>query len=413
MDKKKAENIALFRYGIISPLISCTTDDSNSKESFFRNAAAQDYTYVDGKIVKFHYHTIKRWYLSYKHHGFNGLIPKTRSDKSKSRKLDKDIYEQIEHYLNTYPKVTASFIYRQLIANSTIKMEDISLSTITRIVNRLKKEHKMPNKKERLRYEMAHINDVWCADTSHGPYIKIDGKKCKTYIIALIDDASRYIVGADVFFNDNYVSLMKVIKSSVTRCGKPKKFNFDNGATYKSTQMNLLAARIGSTIHYCAPYSPQEKAKIERWFRTMKDQWMNCVDWNEFKSIDDIRKGLHEYIQKYNQTVHSSLNGKTPQDRFFEESKYIIRLNEKQIEESFLLEIERKVSIDNVIKIDNNEYEVPYIYAGLKLKLRYSSDYKDIYIVDEDTGELTRLNVLNKVANAQRKRQKVMMTQGD
>lgn len=30
--------------------------------------------------------------------------------------------------------------------------------------------------------------------------------------------------------------------------------------------MKLLAARIGSTVHYYQPYSPVQKTKIERWF---------------------------------------------------------------------------------------------------------------------------------------------------
>ena len=64
-------------------------------------------------------------------------------------------------------------------------------------------------------------------------------------MIALIDDASRCIVGIDVFFNDNFVNLMSVMKSAVAKFGVPKLFNFDNGSSYKNKQMDLLAARIG------------------------------------------------------------------------------------------------------------------------------------------------------------------------
>ena len=39
-------------------------------------------------------------------------------------------------------------------------------------------------------------------DTSHGPIIKIDGKKVQTYLVQLIDDASRLIVGYQFFLND-------------------------------------------------------------------------------------------------------------------------------------------------------------------------------------------------------------------
>ena len=67
------------------------------------------------------------------------------------------------------------------------------------------------------RYERPHINEVWCGDSSAGPYLKTaDGKKHRVYVIALIDDASRFILGADVFFNDTFVNLMSVMKSAVS-----------------------------------------------------------------------------------------------------------------------------------------------------------------------------------------------------
>ena len=40
-----------------------------------------------------------------------------------------------------------------------------------------------------------------------------------------------------------------------------KGFQLDNGAAYKNRQMELLAARIGSVISYCRPYTPTQKAK--------------------------------------------------------------------------------------------------------------------------------------------------------
>ena len=158
------------------------------------------------------------------------------------------------------------------------------------------------------RYEKEHINELWCGDSSVGPYIKINGKKIKTYMIALIDDASRMIVGIKLFENDNFVNLMSVIKSAISKYGKPKYFNFDNGKSYKNEQMILLAARIGSVIRYCEPYSPESKSKIERWFRTCKDHWMRVIDWNSFKSIKELERSLLEYVNKYNNSIHSSGN---------------------------------------------------------------------------------------------------------
>ena len=114
-----------------------------------------------------------------------------------------------------------------------------------------------------LRYERAHINEVWCGDSTVIWANKLDKNPVKLYIIALIDDASRRIVGAQVFHNDNAINLTKTLKTSVLKFGIPDVFNFDNGRNYKCKQMEVIAGKIGSRIHYCAPYSPTAKAKIE------------------------------------------------------------------------------------------------------------------------------------------------------
>lgn len=219
------------------------------------------------------------------------------------------------------------------------------------------------------------------------------------------------IVGIDIFFNDNFVNLMSVIRGAVIKYGKPKTFNFDNGSNYRSTQMNLLAARIGTVIHYNPARTPTGKAKIERWFRTMKDQWMSQLCMTDYKSLDELRKSLFMFVQEYNQRAHSSLNGKSPMERFFSESTLIIRMNEDEIERSFLLEIERKVSNDSVIVIDEKEYEVNYKYQGQRLLIRYSPDLKKVYVVDSISKEMEPIERLDKNKNSTMHRQKVKLSE--
>ena len=163
--------------------------------------------------------------------------------------------------------------------------------------------------------------------------------------------------------------------------------------------MELLAARIGTTISYCHPYTPTQKAKIERWFRTMKDQWMASLDMRDFHTLDELRGSLQQFVRNYNQSVHSSLKGMSPQDRFFSEPELIKRLPEEQIERSFLLEIERRVSSDCVITIDQIEYEVDYRFAKQRITLRYTPDMNEIYVVEAD-GTLCPIHLLNKHDNA-------------
>mgnify|MGYP001260777050 CR=1 FL=1 len=412
MNQEKTHAIALMRYSVIAPLISGLQDDFSSHEAFFRDASARGVITPDGATRHYAPTSIKKWYNNYNRGGFDALVPSSRADLGKPRKLDDELQQQIRYLKSNYPRMSAAAIFRQLHDNGSVKSGELSESTVNRYLNLLAFEMKTTTNQDMRRYERPHINEVWCGDSSVGPYLKTeDGKKHKVYIIALIDDASRFIVGIDVFFNDNFINLMSVMKSAVAKYGRPQLFNFDNGSSYKNKQMELLAARIGSVIHYDQPYTPTQKAKIERWFRTMKDQWMAALDIRDFHSLDELRGNLMAYVQRYNQSVHSSLNGKSPQDRFFSEPERIRRLTDDAIEKDFLLEIERRVSSDSVIVIDQIEYEVDCRFAKQRICLRYSPDMKEIFILETD-GTLTPIRLLNKHANAFAKREKLPLCRG-
>jgi len=405
--------IALMRYGIIAPLISGLHDDNESIRSFFLSASQKKYKNYDGSLVSFAPSTIQRWYYNYSRDGFDALIPKQRNDSGASRKLDDDLKAQIAYYKKELPRIPATLIHQKLIETGQIAKDEVSLSTITRYINQLKKIEKHTAHKPLLRYERQHINEVWYADTSVGFSLTIDGKKLKTYIIAFLDDKSRYITGVDVFFNDNFVNVMSVMKSAVTQLGKPKIFSFDNGSSFKNKQMALLVARIGASLNYTAPYSPTSKGKQERWFKTMKQQWLSQLKPTDFKSLDELRLSLKQYVYRYNTTPHSSLEGQTPKDVFFSEPLFIKRLTDEQIHYTFLLEYERTVTADNVITIDTVLYEVPYYYAKQKIKLRYAPDLSHVYVVDKFSGELTEIKLLKKNDNAHIKREQFQFLGGE
>ena len=262
MTHEQTHEIALMRYSVIAPLISGLQDSFPSHEAFFRDASTRGVVAPDGTTKHFAPTTIKKWYNHYNQGGFDALIPSSRADLGKPRKLDDELQEQIRYLKTNYPRMSAAAIYRQLRDNGSIRPDDLSESTVNRYLNTLALELKTTTNPDMRRYERPHINEVWCGDSSVGPYLKTeDGRKHKVYIIALIDDASRFIVGIDVFFNDNFVNLMSVMKSAVAKYGRPQLFNFDNGSSYRNKQMELLAARLGSVIHYDQPYTPTRDRK--------------------------------------------------------------------------------------------------------------------------------------------------------
>ena len=411
MTMDQRQQIALFRYSVIAPLETGTADPSISKKEFFRQAAEKIYTGPDGKPATVGASTVARWHHAYQAGGFDALLPKSRNDEGIPRKLEADIQEQIRYLKKSHPRMTAAQIHRKLLSDGSIHIGQVSLSTVERFVRVIRREEGMATDKDMRRYERAHINEVWYGDTCYGPWLATPEGKKRVFFIALIDDASRFIVAADIFFNDSYLNLMAVIRSAVSKYGRPKLFSFDNGSSYRNLQMELLAARIGSSVHYCEPFTPTSKSKIERWFLTLRMQYLASLDMRDFHTLEELRRDFSAYVSRYNQTPHSSLAGQSPQERFFSEPEQIRRLTQEQIEESFLLEIERRVSSDCVVVIDRVEYEVHYRYAKQRIRLRYSPDMEKVYVV-EPSGELTPIRILNKTDNAVVKRERVRLSEG-
>lgn len=410
MEQEYRHAIALMRYSAIAPLIPGLPEGYRNLADYLEKTSQKGLLHPDGEVRNYAPKTLYKWYFSYQKGGFDALLPAGRNDCGRSRKLDDDLKEKISYLKGRYPRMGAAAIFRRLKEDGSIKGGEVSESTVNRYVNRLALETGSTPVQDMRRYERPHVNEVWCGDSSVGPYLRTaDGRKRRVYVIALIDDASRLVTGAGVFFEDTFVNLMSVMKSAVAKYGVPRMFNFDNGSAYKNKQMELLAARIGTTINYCKPYTPT--AKVERWFRTMKDQWMASLDMRDFPSLEALSGSLCAYVRGYNLSAHSSLKGSTPQERFFSEPEKVRRLPEEKMKTDFLLELGRRVSADSVVTIGNVEYEVDMRFARQRIRLRCSPGMEEVYVAEAD-GTLLPVRLLNKQENASVKREKLLLSEG-
>lgn len=369
----------LFKYSLISPLIS-NTHSFNTIDEYCNFVGSKTYVF-NGKEVVVKPKTIKNWYYEYKNHGFDSLIAKRRKDKDKFRKIkDEEVVDRIIELREKYPRITTKSIYRKLIEEGYIS-EDVSIHAIFRYLKNNNLKAVQISKKEKKKYEHDYPNDSWQSDTSTGPYIKVDGKTKKVYLIMIIDDTSRLIVGYDFFFEDNAINMQQVLKSAIKKYGVPKQLYVDNGSPYKNEQISLITARLGIRLIHAKPYSPTGKGKIERSFRTIKDGWLNCTDWNTFKTIEDIKESFSNYLYKeYINKEHSEIK-KSPNNKWHEGIKEKKTITEEEVEEAFMHSRTSKVYTDSTIHLNNDKYEVPYKYVGQKIEVRYYvSNPKEIII---------------------------------
>ena len=71
-------DLALFKFQIIAPVIN-NTHGFSSNEEYFKHASNKSYSF-NNKELKFSKSCIKSWYLSYKKNGFQSLQKKTRKE---------------------------------------------------------------------------------------------------------------------------------------------------------------------------------------------------------------------------------------------------------------------------------------------------------------------------------------------
>ena len=398
----KNDDITLFKYGIIVPLINNNHGFRTQKE--YIDFVVQEEHKVKGKIYKLTSSNVYKWLNTYRKYGIKGLEIKTRCDYKKSRKLNPTIINRIISLREEYPHITGTAIYAKLIEEQLIEKKSVSLNTLLRFIKNNNLKANQVTNIERRMFEMEYANDCWQADTSSGPYIKINNIKYKTYIIMFIDDKSRMVMGFGIYFNDNAVNMQSVFKEAVKTYGKPKKLFVDNGGPYDNKQLSYICASLGVELIHAKPYSPESKAKQERLFRTIKDGWMRCTDWNTFTTLEDIKKSLELFlINNYINKIHS-VTKEPPLDRWHKDYKYITFLEEEQINEAFLHKTFKTVRLDRTIKFNNEYYEIPFKYVGQKIELRYNpSDLDKLYLYENST-KICEVSKVDKIANGKSKR---------
>lgn len=408
-DKLKNE-IALFRYGLISSLVNNTYEEI-SKAEYFRKKASIEYTLM-GKSIKVRPSTIKLWYLNYLKLGYEGLIPKTRTDINTSRKISPEAQQKILEYKKNYPHISGTLIYQKLIEDGYINEFNVSKSTVLKYIRDNYLLFGDTGKIDRRAFEMEFANDMWDADTSHGPYLTIDNKKTKTYLIALIDDASRLITNAKFYYADNAINFQKTFKEGLKKYGIPKKIFLDNGTTYKNEQLGIICANCGMQLIYTKPYSPESKAKIERWFHTMKETWMRGINWSEIKDIDELNDMLNDFVNDYNNKIHSSLKIEdrniSPRERWFKDQELIKKIDNNLIDEYFLHTAYPTIRNDAVAHVKGIEYEVPTKYIGKKVTVKYDFEDRSKAWIYSDGKRIEAIHIVDKIANSKIKRKETL-----
>jgi transposase InsO family protein len=400
MDREQA----YFRFALIAPVIQETFPDE-SVAAYCRRVTKKPITRPDGTMFQYKPATLERWISTYRASGMDALMPRERSDKGSVRVLSDECIAEIYNIKEKFPRLDALQIRIRLIEEGLIP-ETVSPRTVQRFV----KAHGLKNQatsgplKDRKAFEEPYFGAMFQADTCYFPFIPDgNGNKERTYLMIIVDDHSRMIVGSRLFFEDNAYNFQKVLKDAVATVGIPHKLYCDHGSSYENSQLSYICGNIGTVLLHAPVRDGAAKAKCERAFGVLKSRWLNGLDMEQIRSLEEFNDELAEAVRKHNLSVNSS-TGQTPMDRFLA-TRGRIRMPESDewLCECFMNRVTRKVRNDSTLSIQNIQFDAPMQFIRQTVEVRFLPDMlSGAYIFDNGVRHLLKLT--DKQANCRVKR---------
>ncbi len=165
------------------------------------------------------------------------------------------------------------------------------------------------------RFEMSRPNELWTMDIKEF-YIH----DLKVYLVDMIDDYSRFVVGHGLFRESTSDHVLEVFRNAMVRHGKPERVLTDRGREFhvwgKGLSPFTRFLETEMVEHSLArPHHPQTCGKIEAVHGTLQKELLGRV---RFDSFSHAQREIARYFESYNhERTHMGIGGVTPADRYF------------------------------------------------------------------------------------------------
>ena len=377
MDEEKRQQIATFRFGVIHDLVGHVELEAGEQERLIREKCARKWVIPFSDKTRIARSTILRWVKLYRESGgkLESLCTVDRSDQGKSRAIDEETSLALIGLRKEFPAATVPRLIEEMNERNLVS-PGVSLnpSTLYRFLHRndlMESVRSVPE--DRRRFEAELPNDLWQVDTMHGPRIEHEGRGRKTYLIAFMDDHSRLVPHGEFFLSESVKSFLVALEAALLTRGLPRKIYSDNGPAFRSHHVEHVAASLGIALIHARPYKPQGKGKIERYFRTVRSEFLTG-----FKgiSLHELNHAFHLWLNEvYHQRKHSS-TGQTPFARFTSKME-CLRPAPDNLKDHFRKAARRRVAKDRTVSLGGKVFEAPVPLIGKQVTVLYHEEEPD------------------------------------
>jgi transposase InsO family protein len=166
------------------------------------------------------------------------------------------------------------------------------------------------------RFERARPNQLWQSDLFT---FTLPPSSRRVYVVAFLDDRSRFIVGHGVSGASSSGFVIDVFRTAVANFGAPQEMLTDRGPQYHAWRGKSAFAKVLRSMgvkHILArPRHPQTVGKTERWWKTL---WEEGLESRRPRDVEEARARIGHFVDFYNfRRTHQGIDGLVPADVFF------------------------------------------------------------------------------------------------
>jgi len=349
----RARAIGLFRYQLIREAAD-PAHSTKERGKMVRELASREHTDPFGRKVRISRQTLDRWIRDWRAGGFDALVPNPRQC---TPRTPAEVLELAVALRRENPERTAAAIQRILRTQLGWAPDE---RTLQRNFHRLGLTTAAATGSAPVfgRFEAEHPNDLWIGDALHGVRIQLR----KTYLFAFLDDHSRLLPGYRWGHAEDTVRLAAALRPALASRGVPKAAYVDNGAPYVDTWLLRACAKLGVRLVHSTPYRPEGRGKIERFFRTVREQFLveitgesDVIGRHHVADLAELNRLFAAWVETvYHPSVHSE-TGAPPLARWTESvPDPLPRPTPAQLREAFLWSEYRTVTKTATVSLHAN-----------------------------------------------------------
>jgi putative transposase len=364
---ERARQIGLFRYMLIREAADPALT-GRQRGRLVRALAAVRHTDPDGRSVRVTRWTLDRWISQWRRSGFDALVPSPRQSQPRT---PAEVLELAVALKKENPGRSAAQVRRILSLQHGWAPDERTLQRMFVRTGLNALSATGPATPGSFgRFEADRPNEIWTGDALHGP--RVDGRK--TYLFAFVDDHSRAVVGHRWGFAEDTVRLAAALRPALAARGVPGHIYVDNGSAFVDSWLLRACAKLGIKLVHSAPGRPQGRGKIERFFRTVNDQFVVEICPGEGKpgrqiaDLAEMNRLFTAWVENvYHRHVHSE-TGMAPLARWMAGAPFPVPAP-ADLAEAFRWSEHRTVSKTALVSLHGNRYQVDAHLVGRRVEL--------------------------------------------